>query len=201
MPSKSIGQIFKELPTGKKLVGIGSLLLILSLFLPWYSDIDSFKTGDLYLGITGPLYLAGFSMLAMNAFNLLFLSWDIYKNKPEYLKIKKASYFVFCGIFSLYMLVVVNSVYFHNKFGLNITMKESQFGMYIAFLGCALALGGAYLVSRDKGEILQEFVSAAELSDHQGLSGEKKVARPNTAKNLHQTLQDVDKKIDELTVL
>lgn len=157
MPSKRIDQIFKELPLPSKLLAIGSLILALSVFLPWYSDVDTFKTGFTYLGVTGPLYLVGFSVLALALVNLVFLSFSVFGFKPKTLKVKNNQVFLFSGLVSLYLLLVVNSIYFHNQFGVNITLKESQFGMFVAFLGMVLNVTGAYLASREKGAAVRAF--------------------------------------------
>lgn len=157
MPSKRIDQIFKELPMEKKLLTVGSLILFFSVFLPWYSDLDTFKTGFTYLGVTGPMYLLGLSVLALAATNLVFLTLDVYGIKSRYVKAKSSTIYLFSGLTSLYLLLLVNSVYFHNQFGVNITLKESQFGMFIAFLGMALNIIGSYLASRDKVAAVKEF--------------------------------------------
>jgi len=53
----------KRLPFKEKLVLIGGFLVVIGSFLPWYKDLDKFRTGDTFLGITGPLYLAGLIVL------------------------------------------------------------------------------------------------------------------------------------------
>ena len=53
----------KALDVTKKLVLVGSAIAVVSVFLPWYKDIDKFRTGDMFLGISGPLYLAGLIVL------------------------------------------------------------------------------------------------------------------------------------------
>jgi len=157
MPTKRLNQIFKELSFDKKLLGIGSLIMIISVFLPWYQDLDSFKTGDMFLGITGPAYLAGVSLLLLAGMNLFLLSMDYLGKKISWLPMKNGVFYMFVGIFALYVLVLVNSVYFHAKFGVNITLKQSQFGMFTAFIAAGLITVGGYLSLQDKGAILKEF--------------------------------------------
>ena len=157
MPTKNISQIFTELPFEKKLLGVGSALLILSLFLPWYQDLDSFKTGDMFLGITGPLYLAGYSMLILAAINIAMLIAEINGKKIPYITVKPSAFFFAMGLFTFFMLLVVNSVYFHSKFGLNIALKQSQFGMFFAFIAASFITIGGYLSTRDKASLLREF--------------------------------------------
>ncbi|MBU0668299.1 hypothetical protein KJ951_02545 [Patescibacteria group bacterium] len=157
MPTKNISQIFGELSFEKKLLGVGSVLLILSLFLPWYQDLDSFKTGDMFLGITGPLYLAGYSLLILAAINIAMLFAEINGRKIPYLSVKPSAFYFATGLFAFFMLLVVNSVYFHAKFGINITLKQSQFGMFFAFIASSFITIGGYLSTRDKASLLREF--------------------------------------------
>lgn len=158
MPSKKITQLFAELPFEKKLLAIGSAVLVLSLFLPWYQDLDSFKTGDVFLGVTGPLYLAGLSLLAIGVANLAFLFLEMNgKTKIPFLNLKFSTFYFMSGIFVFFALLLVNSVYFHPKFGVNITLKQSQFGMFFAFIAASFITIGGYLASRDKAALLKEF--------------------------------------------
>ncbi len=55
----------------------------------------------------------------------------------------------------------MNSVYFHAKFGVNITIKESDFGMFFAFIASSLLTIGGYLASRDRTVALKEFEQVA----------------------------------------
>lgn len=147
----------QELSFDKKLVTAGSVLMIASAFLPWYQDLDSFRTGDMFLGVSGPMYLAGFSLLALAAVNLFLVYAGYAGIKLPRLPAKKHVFFMFTGIFAFYALILVNSVYFHPKFGINITLKQSQFGMFLAFISAALITFGGYLSMKDKEVILKEF--------------------------------------------
>ncbi len=161
MPSKSLVQIVGALSFEKKLLGIGSILLVLSLFLPWYQDLDAFKTGDMFLGITGPLYLAGYSLLIVGAANLAFLFLEMQSKKIPFLNIKYSSFFFAAGLFTFFMLAIVTSVYFHPKFGINITLKQSQFGLFFSFIAASCMTIGGYLTTRDRATLLQEFEKEA----------------------------------------
>lgn len=149
------------LPFAKKLLGVGLILMLVSLFLPWYQDLDSFKTGDMFLGITGPLYLAGVSLLLMVAANIALMIMEVYDRKPDFLKVKSAHVFLASGIFAFYILMIVNSVYFHQKFGVNITIKQSGFGMFFAFISASLITIGGYLAGRDRVAAVHEFEKEA----------------------------------------
>lgn len=162
MPSKRLNQIVRELSFDKKILTAGSLLMIISAVLPWYQDLDSFRTGDMFLGINGPLYLVGFSLIALAAINLALIYSEFTGIKIPRLPVKKHVFFMFTGIFAFYALILVNSAYFHPKFGINITLKQSQFGMLLAFFSAAMITIGGYLSMKDKGAILQEFREKAE---------------------------------------
>jgi hypothetical protein len=161
MPSKRIGEIIKNLQFEKKLLLVGGVLVAVSVFLPWYSDLDAFKAGDVFLGITGPQYLAGFSILALSLISLVLLAADIKGTKIKHLPFKNSSFQMFAGVAVFYLLIVINAVYFHPKFGFNITLKESLFGMFMAFIGASLTTIGGYLSSRDKVAILKNFTEQA----------------------------------------
>ncbi len=157
MPTKRINQIFNELSFDKKLLGVGALLMIVSVFLPWYQDLDSFKTGDMFLGISGPLYLVGLSLLILSGVILASLYLDYSGHKPSWLPKSNSAFYLAVGIFAFYMLILTNSVYFHAKFGINITMKQSQFGMFSAFIAASLISIGGYLSMLDKKAGIKEF--------------------------------------------
>lgn len=206
MPSKRLAQVFQDLPFEKKLLGIGSLLLVLSLFLPWYQDLDSFKTGDMFLGVTGPLYLAGLSLLAMGVGNLVFMYMEMNKKKMPILNMKFSTFYFMSGIFAFFMLLLVNSVYFHPKFGINITLKQSQFGMFFAFIASSFITIGGYLASRDKATLLKEFREEIEQDEFIHLPKQEKAQQniranePSTppAQNPAEVQQQVQQQTEEI---
>lgn len=161
MPAKRINEIVTSLPFEKKLLAIGSLLMVISVFLPWYEDRDSFNTGDTFLGVTGPLYLAGITIFLLASSNLALLVMDsIGRRVPG--GIKSSRFFLAAAAISFYLLIIVNSVYFHNKFGVNITFKQSPFGMFMAFIAWSLMTIGAYLSIRERSSIIKEFQEKAQ---------------------------------------
>jgi hypothetical protein len=162
MPAKRIKQLFTGLPFERKLIGAGALLLALSVFLPWYQDLDSFKTGDIFLGITGPLYLLGLSLLGLAVADIAIIVSGEFGKKLPMFAVKPSSFFLGSGIAAFYLLLAINSVYFHNKFGVNITIKESQFGMFLAFIASSLVTIGGYLSGREKKVLMREFQEHAQ---------------------------------------
>ena len=152
----SIKRSILSLPTSRKLVGLGSLLMIISLVLPWYQDVDNFKTGDMFLGLTGPLYAVGYSMLSLSVINIVLLTLEAKKKDQVLFGLKSSSAYFYAGISCFYLLLVTNTVYFHPKFGINITLKQSDFGMFAAFIAGAFITIGGYLSNRPVLALVKE---------------------------------------------
>lgn len=153
MPNPRLTQIIAELPFEKKIVGGGALLMLIGLFFPWYQDLDSFRTGDTFSGLSGPMYLVGFSFLLIASFSILVLVMDYLDKKVPLFKVKTAKLHFWSGIISFYLLFLVGSVYFHPAFGVNITLKQSGVGMFIAYASAALLTIGGYLEGRGKAAV------------------------------------------------
>lgn len=141
---------FLRLPKHAKMVGIGSLVLLVSTVLPWYADLDSYRIGDQFLGITGPASFVGIAILALSGFSLWIFSYHLFERHIPRLPVREGIMNLFVAIESLFLLVLVNSIYFHPKFGVNITLKESRFGMTLAFIGAIILLIGGYLQNREQ---------------------------------------------------
>lgn len=133
---------FRQLPFYKKLALAGGILMVLGAFLPWYQDIDKFKTGDMFLGITGPMYLAGLIVLADGAVCALIAGMKLFRKSEPRLPLSEIQIYVATSGLSILMLVLALSVYFHPKFGINLTEKNAGIGIIIAFVGTGLTILG-----------------------------------------------------------
>ena len=148
MAANRLKNSLSRLDVTRKWVFISAALLALSTIMPWYEDLDAFGAGDLYLGVTGPLFLIGLMVLA----SALFVgAWIILptmgKRLPSF-PVKEGALFTFLGIQDLLLLLVANSVFFHPKFGVNITLKDTRFGMIVAFAGVILMIWSGYSLYR-----------------------------------------------------
>ncbi|PIR54625.1 hypothetical protein COU74_05035 [Candidatus Peregrinibacteria bacterium CG10_big_fil_rev_8_21_14_0_10_36_19] len=141
---------FRRLDISEKVILIGAAIGALSVFLTWYKDLDKFNTGDSYIGITGPLYLAGlvFMVASISSFGLVMMSL-LEKRKPQ-LPMKESFFHSMLAGVSLFMLVLSLSVFFHSKFGINITEKQMGIGMIMAFVGSGGVLIGSILNRRER---------------------------------------------------
>ena len=140
----------KMLALPKKIILVGSFVAFISVFMPWYSDIDRFKIGDTFLGVTGPLYLAGLFVFLASAASLLMIIMILMEKPLPKLPLKESHLHIFNGSLSFLMLILTASVYFHPKFGLNITEKNLGFGMILSFIGIFVLIAGSVLLFRTK---------------------------------------------------
>ncbi|MEK9132501.1 MAG: hypothetical protein AAB606_02225 [Patescibacteria group bacterium] len=149
-----IKETFLRLPKQMKLIGAGSLILAISTLLPWYADLDAYRIGDQFLGITGPASFVGIVILLISGFSLWVFSYRLLERKVPRLPVREGILHLFVAVESIFLLILVNSIYFHPKFGVNITLKESRFGMTIAVVGAVVLFIGGYL--KNKQEVMAE---------------------------------------------
>jgi hypothetical protein len=141
---------FKRLPLHLRLVFIGLLTGILGAFLPWYSDLDSFKNGISFLGITGPTAIVGFTIILLNTYAIAALLKHIKKNNRNLLAEKKHSIENWIGIFNIYLLIVVAFFYTSSYFGEEISRKSMGIGYYISLTGGIISFLGMILFKEKK---------------------------------------------------
>lgn len=151
----------KKLDVTRKWVLLASVIVAISALLPWYEDLDAFGAGDLYLGITGPLFLIGLMIFASSVFVMSWIIMPTLGKRLPTLPIKESTLFTFLGIQDLLLLLVANSVFFHPKFGVNITLKDTRFGMIAAFIGVILLIWSGYQLYRRE----RKFSDRIESSD------------------------------------
>ncbi len=148
MARRNIIDRIKELPSDQKIVFWGAAAMALSVILPWYSDIDAFKTGDTYFGITGPLYMIGILFLGLSGIAIATLFNYTVREKIEMIFSKLATYYMIAGGFCAFLLLLANSVYFHPRFGVNIAIKSAGIGMWIALIGVGMMIYGGYILRK-----------------------------------------------------
>ncbi len=148
MARRNIIDRIKDLPSDQKTVFWGASAMALSVILPWYSDIDAFKTGDTYFGITGPLYMIGILFLGLSGIAIATLFHYTVREKIEMIFSKLATYYMIAGGFCAFLLLLANSVYFHPRFGVNITIKSAGIGMWVALIGVGMMMYGGYTLRK-----------------------------------------------------
>ena len=173
MPKDTIIDKFGKLPLGLKLISVGSFLTFVSVFLPWYADLDTFNTGDKFIGLGGPLYLLGFLIMVMSVGALLLSGLRLLEKKLPQLPLEEAHFHIFVGAMSMFLLIITSSIYFHSKFGVNITMKEMRFGMVAAFIGTGLVLLGGLSLNKARGVSFEGEGKLDKLIDVEGDSHDR----------------------------
>lgn len=151
VPAPRIQDKLLNLPLPQKIIGIGAVIALIGALLPWYQDIDMFNSGDLFLGVTGPLYLVGYIIIALGLFSIILTGFYLLEKKLPPLPMKESVIYIISGAFSLFLLIIANSVYFHPRFGLNLTSKEYGIGMMLAFVGAVAITIGGVLQHRESG--------------------------------------------------
>lgn len=162
MPRRTLTEQVRELPSEQKAVFWGSVAMVVSVILPWYSDIDAFRTGDTYYGITGPLYLVGLLFFGLGGVMAASLLHYGVRDKIEQIFSKLSNFYLMAGGFCLFLLLLANSVYFHPKFGVNISIKESRFGMILALVGVVAVFVGGYVLRKRQVRYSQHSESSSE---------------------------------------
>lgn len=145
---------WSQLSNSQKLNILGSLLMIFSLFLNWYSDLDMFRSGDTFNALNGPVYLLGYSIMAIAIINL-FINLGVLTSKKLRDKINirfLGKLEIAGGFMAMYLLILANSVFFSHQFGLNILDKKSEFGVLITLTSSILICVGGYLAYRQNNK-------------------------------------------------
>lgn len=136
-------KLINSLPKKHKGLLLGLFISIVALFLPWYSDIDSFGSGINYSAVTGPASLIGISMFALNLVTLG-LIWHAASFKKES-KVSRSALETWAGPAYLYAGFILFSIYFHSDFGLNVTSKSISYGLVIGAIGGVITTYSAFM--------------------------------------------------------
>ncbi|NIA02160.1 MAG: hypothetical protein GWP15_02145 [Nitrospirae bacterium] len=139
-----------KLPTVSKLVMVGSFIAVIGVFLPWYNDIDKYGFGDMFLGISGPLYLAGIIVLLSGIASFSMIAFRLFDKPVPKLPLKENQFYVFSSSVSLTMLVLSISVFFHNSFGVSLVDKSIGVGLYLGLFGSGIVMLGAIIALRNR---------------------------------------------------
>jgi len=143
---EKISSKLKALPKRHKGLLLGLSISIISLVLPWYSDVDSYESGITYLALNGPASLIGISALLLNGFALFVLLYSVFKKRDI---IERKYIENWTGPVFLYLCLVLLSIYFHPDFGLNVTKKTLGFGAFIGVIGGVITTYSAFVFKKD----------------------------------------------------
>ena len=121
------------------------------------------------------------------------------KTLPK-LPLKEEHFYIFNSGLSLLMLTLCASVYFHTKFGINITDKNAGFGLTLAFCSCISSLLGGLLVSKESAV---SFDTEGELKPLININEERKTQdiTMNREQTVGQAIQDNENNVKPETVM
>jgi hypothetical protein len=176
----SLKNKIKDLSIQRKFVLIGFGITFLSVFFPWYSDIDKYNGGDVFLGITGPLYLVGLIVLLTSAASFGIIILKLLDKPMIKLPVKEHYFFLFSSSLNIFMMIFSLSVFFHSKFGYSLLDKNVGIGMIFGFVGSGLIILGSFLeIKKKEHNILEESVIEPliaydpPLRDNRGIGSDK----------------------------
>lgn len=135
--------MFFRLSPEEKVVGLGILITLIGLFLPWYSVVFAFdKTSASQSGFSGDLGVIGFIVFLMLIIAALVLTGEyLYFRLPQFGYSKEQILFFLMGEGAFLTLIAI-AVY--TKRSLEFTNAEIRFGIYMSLIGACLATFAAY---------------------------------------------------------
>lgn len=149
---------YKNLPARYKAMYLGITVSSVSLFMPWYSDVDAFNAGASYLGITGPTAMMGVSLLILNVITIGLITFKFRFKREAKLPMSRRVLEKLHGPAYLYMVFLMMSVYFSDDFGINLANKTAGFGVYIGGTGAFISTIGGLRKQKEIEEVLPEIV-------------------------------------------
>lgn len=142
MSLRRIKHTFLRLTPEEKVSGLGALLVLVGIFLPWYSVVLNFdKKSITESGLSGDLGVLGFVVLLMVILALLVLVGEhLHIRLPQLGYTREQILFFLMGQ-SAFLILLAIAVY--TKRSLEFTDAELRFGIYLALIG---ALLGAFAI-------------------------------------------------------
>ncbi len=140
--------LFGKLSQAEKVVTIGALLTMISVALPWYRDMDAWGKGEMFLGITGPLSLVGLIILVASGAVFLQMVGRMRGQEFKFLK-KYDNLAMIMAAENILLFIIASSVYLDPHFGVNLTLKETTFGIFLCLIGSVIMGLGGYMKKRE----------------------------------------------------
>lgn len=140
----SIINRFKLLPLYIKSMFIGLIISSVGLFFNWFKSVDSLSTAISFNGFTGPVKLAGYTILAVSIYSILVLLKYLKENECEFNQLKKYYVEKWAGVTVLYLSVLVVSVYLSGDIFNNLD-KKIGVGFFITLSGSLITIIGTIL--------------------------------------------------------
>ncbi len=163
MNFRRVKHMLLRLSPEQKIAGIGSLIVLASAFLPWYSVVFNFnEKGITESGFSGDLGVIGFVIFLLTGIGLTFLmSEHLYIKLPRF-GMKKENITMFLMGESAFLALLTLAVY--TKRSLEYTNAELRFGLYLALIGSVLAAFAQYAeMQKSQTKDVQAFFGQEEV--------------------------------------
>lgn len=159
MNLRRIKHTLLRLTAEEKVIGIGSLLMLVGTFLPWYSVVMSFDKKSLTeTGFSGDLGVIGFVIFIMSLISLLVLLGENLQLPIPRFGYKREQILFFFLAEAFFLTLLVMAVY--TKRSLDFTDAGLRFGIYLVLLGSFFGgLSAFALIQKTKRTEVKEFFS------------------------------------------
>lgn len=165
MNLRRIKHTLLRLAAEEKVIGIGSLIMLVGTFLPWYSVVMNFDNKSLTeTGFSGDLGVVGFVIFLMSLISLIVLVGEnLHLPLPQFGYKREQILFFFLGQ-SFFLTLLTMAIY--TKRSLEFTEAGLRFGVYIVLLGAFFgALSAFALIQKKKKKEVQEFFAHEQGND------------------------------------
>ncbi len=148
-----------RLTAEEKVIGIGSLVMLIGTFMPWYTVVMNFDNKTLTeTGFSGDLGVIGFVVFLMSLISILVLVGEnMHLPLPQFGYRREQILFFFLGE-SFFLTLLTMAIYTKRSF--EFTEAGLRFGIYTVLLGAFFgALSAFALIQKSKRKEVQEFFS------------------------------------------
>lgn len=151
-----------RLSNEEKMMGIGSLIVLASAFMPWYSVVFNYnEKGVTESGFSGDLGVIGFSVFLLTGLSLAYLLSDHLNLKLPNFNYKKEQIILLLSGESAYLLLMTLAIYTKRSF--DYTNAELRFGLYTALIGAIISTFAVFAqIQRKEKKNVEAFFSHTE---------------------------------------
>jgi hypothetical protein len=149
----------------EKVLSIGSLLVILGSFMPWYSVETGFERAASHENaFSGDLGVIGFVVFLFMIINLLLLLGESLHIRIPTFGHKKENILLFLMAESAFLVLLIIAIY--TKRSLDFTNAELRFGIYTALVGTCLGSFAAFAqLQKKERKSVEEFFGHEEAEE------------------------------------
>jgi hypothetical protein len=188
MNLRRIKHTLLRLTAEEKVIGIGSLIMLIGTFMPWYSVVMNFDKKSLTeTGFSGDLGVIGFVVFLMSLISLIvLLGENLHLPLPQFGYKREQILFFFLGE-SFFLTLLTMAIY--TKRSLEFTEAGLRFGVYIVLLGAFFGALSAFALTqkKKKKEVQEFFAHEQEVEDAESDEAEEAEKKVEAKEEMTQT--------------